>query len=200
MGLPIGTALLGLGAGTSLVTILSHVVGMPDFTTSLVAMIGLGVGIDYALFIVTRYREGLDNGLSVEDAVVDAVDTSGRAVIFAGITVIISLLGLFLMGLAFARGLAIGAVIGVLLMIVASITFLPALLAVVKHRIGVTTRAAMISLIIFILSAFISVITSSVQIFLVGVALTVAINALSFAYKPLRKPIPHRVQKAKELI
>jgi len=199
MGLPIGTALLGLGAGTSLVTILSHAVGMPDFTTSLVAMIGLGVGIDYALFIVTRYREGLDNGLSVEDAVVDAVDTSGRAVIFAGITVIISLLGLFLMGLAFARGLAIGAVIGVLLMIVASITFLPALLAVVKHRIGVTTRAAMISLIIFILSAFISVITSSVQIFLVGIALTVAINALSFAYKPLRKPIPHRVQKAKEL-
>ena len=119
MGLPIGTALLGLGAGTSLVTIFSHVVGMPDFTTSLVAMIGLGVGIDYALFIVTRYREGLDNGLSVEDAVVDAVNTSGRAVIFAGITVIISLLGLFLMGLAFARGLAIGAVIGVLLMIIA---------------------------------------------------------------------------------
>ena len=199
MGLPIGTALLGLGAGTSLVTIFSHVVGMPDFTTSLVAMIGLGVGIDYALFIVTRYREGLDNGLSVEDAVVDAVNTSGRAVIFAGITVIISLLGLFLMGLAFARGLAIGAVIGVLLMIIASITFLPALLAVVKHRIGVTTRAAMISLVVFILSAFISVISSSLPVFLIGLALTVAINALSFVVKSLRKPIPHRIAKAKEL-
>jgi RND superfamily putative drug exporter len=147
MGLPIGTALIGLGAGTSLVTIFSHVVGMPDFTTSLVAMIGLGVGIDYALFIVTRYREGLENGLSVEDAVVDAVDTSGRAVIFAGITVIISLLGLFLMGLAFARGLAIGAVVGVLLMIIASITLLPALLAVVKHRVNVTTRAALVALV-----------------------------------------------------
>ena len=199
MGLPIGTALLGLGAGTSLVTIFSHVVGMPDFTTSLVAMIGLGVGIDYALFIVTRYREGLDNGLSVEDAVVDAVNTSGRAVIFAGITVIISLLGLFLMGLAFARGLAIGAVMGVLLMIIASITFLPALLAVVKHRIGVTTRAAMISLVVFILSAFISVISSSLPVFLIGLALTVAINALSFVVKSLRKPIPHRIAKAKEL-
>ncbi|NCV76094.1 MMPL family transporter, partial [bacterium] len=199
MGLPIGTALLGLGAGTSLVTILSHVVGMPDFTTSLVAMIGLGVGIDYALFIVTRYREGLDNGLSVEDAVVDAVNTSGRAVIFAGITVIISLLGLFLMGLAFARGLAIGAVIGVLLMIIASITFLPALLAVVKHRIGVTTRAAMISLVVFILSSLISVISGLLPVFLIGLSLTVGINALSFVVKSLRKPIPRRVAKAKEL-
>ncbi|GBL21319.1 membrane protein YdfJ [Acidimicrobiaceae bacterium] len=94
MGLPIGTAILGLGIGTSVVGILSQVVSMPDFTTSLVAMIGLGVGIDYALFIVTRYRECLADGLSVEDSVVEAVDTSGRAVIFAGITVIISLLGL----------------------------------------------------------------------------------------------------------
>ena len=100
MGLPIGTALVGLGVGTSLVTVLSHVLPMPDFTTSLVAMIGLGVGIDYALFIVTLYREGIHHGMSVEDSVVNAVDTSGRAVIFAGITVIISLLGLFVMGLA----------------------------------------------------------------------------------------------------
>ena len=199
MGLPIGTALIGLGAGTSLVTIFSHIVGMPDFTTSLVAMIGLGVGIDYALFIVTRYREGLENGLNVEDAVVDAVNTSGRAVIFAGITVIISLLGLFLMGLAFARGLAIGAVVGVLLMIIASITFLPALLAMVKHRIGVTTRAAMISLVVFILSALTSVFLGMLTIFLIGLAATLAINALSFVVKPLRKPIPHRVAKAKEL-
>jgi len=145
MGLPIGTALIGLGVGASLVTILSHVAPMPDFTTALVAMIGLGVGIDYALFIVTRYREGLAEGLSVEDAVIDAVNTSGRAVIFAGITVIISLLGLFVMGLAFARGLAIGAVIGVLFMAVLVVT------------------------------------------------------ALSFAIKPMRRHIPHRTPKAKEL-
>ncbi|MFM8248455.1 MAG: MMPL family transporter, partial [Acidimicrobiaceae bacterium] len=89
MGLPIGTAILGLGVGVSTVSIASQLVSMPDFTTSLVAMIGLGVGIDYALFIVTRYRECLADGLSVEDSVVEAVDTSGRAVIFAGITVII---------------------------------------------------------------------------------------------------------------
>jgi RND superfamily putative drug exporter len=199
MGLPIGTALIGLGAGTSLVTIFSHVVGMPDFTTSLVAMIGLGVGIDYALFIVTRYREGIENGLSVEDAVVDAVNTSGRAVIFAGITVIISLLGLFLMGLAFARGLAIGAVVGVLLMIIASITLLPSLLAMVKHRVNVTTRAALVALVAFVLFSLIAVINHSIQIFLVGLAITVGVTLVSLAIKPLRTPIKHRLKKAKEL-
>ena len=89
MGLPIGTALLGLGTASSVVVLLSNLTSMPDFTTSMVAMIGLGVGIDYALFIVTRFREGLHDGLSVEDAVVESVDTSGRAVLFAGITVII---------------------------------------------------------------------------------------------------------------
>ena len=104
MGLPIGIALFGLGVASALVSLASNVISMPDFTTAMVAMIGLGVGIDYALFIVTRYRENLQRGPSVEDAVVAAIDTSGRAVLFAGITVIISLLGLFLMGLAFVHG------------------------------------------------------------------------------------------------
>ncbi len=199
MGLPIGTALIGLGVGSSLAIILSHVVPMPDFTTSLVAMIGLGVGIDYALFIVTRYREGLAEGLTVEEAVVDAVDTSGRAVIFAGITVIISLLGLFVMGLAFARGLAIGAVVGVLIMMLASITLLPSLLAMVKHRIGVTTWSALISLVVFIVGSLIAVITENPVIALIGVVAVVVVTAMSFAIKPLRSHIPHRAPKAKEL-
>jgi RND superfamily putative drug exporter len=199
MGLPIGTALIGLGVGASLVTILSHVAPMPDFTTALVAMIGLGVGIDYALFIVTRYREGLAEGLSVEEAVVDAVNTSGRAVIFAGITVIISLLGLFVMGLAFARGLAIGAVIGVLLMMLASISLLPSLLAMVKHRIGVTTWAAVISLAMFIIGALFAVVTKTPAFALAGVIAVLVVTALSFAIKPMRRHIPHRTPKAKEL-
>jgi hypothetical protein len=142
---------------------------MPDFTTSLVAMIGLGVGIDYALFIVTRYREGLAEGLTVEEAVVDAVDTSGRAVIFAGITVIISLLGLFVMGLAFARGLAIGAVVGVLVMMLASVTLLPSLLAMVKHKIGVTTWSAIAALGAFIVGALFAVINEELIYLLLGV-------------------------------
>ena len=115
MGLPIGTALFGLGVASALVTLGSHLLSMPDFTTAMVAMIGIGVGIDYALFIVTRYREHLRTGASVEDAIVAAMDTSGRAVLFAGITVIIALMGLFLMGLAFVQGVAIASALGVLL-------------------------------------------------------------------------------------
>ncbi|MGA1413297.1 MAG: MMPL family transporter, partial [Ilumatobacteraceae bacterium] len=145
------------------------------------------------------YRECLADGLSVEDSVVEAVDTSGRAVIFAGITVIISLLGLFVMGLAFARGLAIGAVIGVLFMIVASITFLPALLAMVKHRVDTTTRAALIALIAFVSFAFVALLQHKLQIFFAGLIATVAIMLLSFVIKPLRQPIKHRAKKAKEL-
>ena len=197
MGLPIGTALVGLGVGASLVTVLSHVLPMPDFTTSLVAMIGLGVGIDYALFIVTRYREGIHHGMSVEDSVVNAVDTSGRAVIFAGITVIISLLGLFVMGLAFARGLAIGAVIGVLVMMIASITLLPSLLAMVKHRIDVTTRAALIALSIFVVVTFFAVVSHSIPLFLGAIVAAVVVTLASFLIKPLRTPIPQRTRKPK---
>jgi RND superfamily putative drug exporter len=198
MGLPIGTALLGLGIASSVVTLLSHVVSMPDFTTSMVAMVGLGVGIDYALFIVTRYREGLHEGLEVEDAIVDAVDTSGRAVIFAGITVIISLLGLYIMGLSFVRGLATGAAIGVLVMMIASITLLPALLGMVKHRIDVTSRAAVASLGILVLMSLVAIFTHSLPAFFLGIIAAVAIAAVSFVVKPLRKPIPVRKQKPRE--
>ncbi|MFM8867293.1 MAG: MMPL family transporter [Ilumatobacteraceae bacterium] len=197
MGLPIGTALVGLGVGASLVIVLSHVLPMPDFTTSLVAMIGLGVGIDYALFIVTRYREGLHHGMSVEDSIVNAVDTSGRAVIFAGITVIISLLGLFVMGLAFARGLAIGAVIGVLIMMIASITLLPSLLAMVKHRIDVTSRAALVALAFFVVVTFFAVVRHSLPLFLGAIVSAVVITLASFLIKPLRRPIPQRTRKPK---
>ncbi|MHB1129804.1 MAG: MMPL family transporter, partial [Ilumatobacteraceae bacterium] len=200
MGLPIGTALAGLILGSSVVTIVSNVFGMPDFTTSLVAMIGIGVGIDYALFIVTRYREGLLAGLDVEDAIVEAVDTSGRAVIFAGMTVIISLLGLFLMGIEFARGLAIGAAIGVLFMMLASLTLLPALLGMTKRRIDVTSRAAVIALGIFVLFSVVAVISKSLPLFISGIALTIGVIALSFIVKPLRTPLPPRAIKSKELM
>src|SRR5439155_1431978 len=128
MGLPIMTALFGIGIGLAFVNILSHVMSTPDFTTQLASMIGIGVGIDYALFIVTRYREGLHSGLDPENAVVRAIDTSGRAVVFAGMTVVISLFGLFLMGLSFVRGLAVGTSLTVALVMLASITLLPAVL------------------------------------------------------------------------
>ena len=128
MGLPIMTALFGIGIGLALVELLSHTIATPDFATQLASMIGIGVGIDYALFIVTRYRQGLQEGLEPEAAVVRSIDTAGRAVLFAGVTVVISILGLFLMGVAFVRGMAVGTSITVALVMLASITLLPAML------------------------------------------------------------------------
>ncbi len=128
MGLPVLTALFGLGIGLSLVALGSNLMDVPEFAPQIATMIGLGVGIDYALFIVTRYRQGLHGGLDPEEAIGQAIDTSGRAVLFAGITVVISLLGMFLMGLTFVRGLAVAAVVAVLLVMLASLSLLPAVL------------------------------------------------------------------------
>jgi len=135
MGLPILTAMFGLGVGLASVSVLSHVMSVPDFTTQLAAMIGIGVGIDYALFIVTRYRQGLHDGFGPEEAVVTAIDTAGRAVLFAGCTVVISLGGMLLMGVSFIRGLAIGAAVVVAITMVTSVTLLPAVLGFVGHNI-----------------------------------------------------------------
>ena len=128
MGLPILIALFGIGIGLGFVELLSHVIATPDFATQLASMIGIGVGIDYALLIVTRYRQGLGEGLDPEHAVVRAIDTAGRAVVFAGCTVFISLLGLFLMGVDFVNGMAVGTSVTVGIVMLASITLLPALL------------------------------------------------------------------------
>ncbi|HEV7526867.1 MAG TPA: MMPL family transporter [Acidimicrobiia bacterium] len=135
MGLPIMTALFGIGIGLAIVTLLARFTDVPSFAPQVTAMIGIGVGIDYALFISTRYREALHEGLDPEQAVVHSIDTSGRAVLFAGGTVVISLLGLFLIGLSFIRGLSIGAALAVLLVMAAAVTLLPAVLGFVGHTI-----------------------------------------------------------------
>jgi putative drug exporter of the RND superfamily len=135
MGLPIVTALFALGVGISLVTLGTHVFDMANFAPVLAAMIGLGVGIDYALFILTRFRNGLDDGLEPRDAAIAAVDTAGRAVLFAGVTVIISLLGMFLLGLDFLYGVAVAAALAVLFTMIAALTLLPALLTIVGRRV-----------------------------------------------------------------
>jgi RND superfamily putative drug exporter len=135
MGLPIVTALFALGVGISLVILGTHVFDTANFAPVLAAMIGLGVGIDYALFILTRFRNGLDEGLEPRAAAIAAVDTAGRAVLFAGITVIISLLGMFLLGLNFLYGVAMAAALAVLFTMIAALTLLPALLTIVGHRV-----------------------------------------------------------------
>ncbi len=133
MGLPLLTALFALGVGLSLVSIGTHVFNTANFAIILAAMIGLGVGIDYALFILTRFRNGLDEGMEKRDAAIAAVDTAGRAVLFAGITVIISLLGMFLLGLNFLYGVAAAAAIAVLFTMIAALTLLPAMLTIAGH-------------------------------------------------------------------
>ncbi len=135
MGLPIVTALFGVGTGVALVLMLRNVLDLPNFTTAAVAMVGIGVGIDYALFIVTRYREGLRAGLEPEDSVVRTIDTAGRAVLFAGTTVMISVLGLLLMGISSTRGTAIAISLGVAMTMLASLTLLPAVLGFVGRNI-----------------------------------------------------------------
>jgi putative drug exporter of the RND superfamily len=135
MGLPLITALFALGVGLSLVTVGTHVFDTAEFAPQLAAMIGLGVGIDYALFIVTRFRNGLDEGMEPRAAAIAAVDTAGRAVLFAGITVIISLMGMLLLGITFLYGVAMAAALAVLFTMIAALTLLPALLTIAGHRI-----------------------------------------------------------------
>jgi putative drug exporter of the RND superfamily len=128
MGLPIVTALFGIGVSYAVVAFLSHGLVVPSFGPQLAAMIGLGVGIDYALFIVTRYRQALEDGAGPRTAVMHAIDTSGRAVLFAGCTVVISLLGMMLLGVSFVYGLAFGTIAAVVLVLAGSLTLLPGML------------------------------------------------------------------------
>ena len=133
--LPLLTAGLALGVGVSVIGLLSNLVTMASFSSQLSILIGLGVGVDYALFIVTRHRQGLQQGKSVEEAIVDAIDTSGRAVMFAGITVCIALLGMFALGVSFLYGVAIAAAVVVSFTVLAALTLLPALLGLMGTRV-----------------------------------------------------------------
>jgi RND superfamily putative drug exporter len=134
-GLPLITAIFGIVTGIAIVGLVVNVIGMPSFSNQAVAMIAIGVGIDYALFIVTRYREGLHDEMTPECAIMRALDTAGRAVLFAGCTVIIAILGLFTIGLDMIRGLAVGISIGVLMTLLAALTLLPAILGFVGNNI-----------------------------------------------------------------
>ncbi|MBX7550695.1 MMPL family transporter [Streptomyces sp. NPDC004232] len=132
--LPIATALVGVGTAYSGIGLLGHALTVADFAPMLAMLIGLGVGIDYALFIVTRHRRGLKRGLSVTEAAVNAVATTGRAVVFAGATVCIALLGMLILRLGFLNGVAVAASLTVVLTVAASVTLLPALLSYIGPR------------------------------------------------------------------
>ncbi len=133
-GLPIMVAVAGLAVSSTLTTVVISFVDAPDWSTSLATMMGIGIGIDYTLLMVTRFREWRAAGLDPEAATVATLDTAGRSVMVAGTTVVISMLGLFAMGLSFMRGAAVVTILGVLVVMVASITLFPALLGYLgKH-------------------------------------------------------------------
>jgi RND superfamily putative drug exporter len=194
MGLPIGTALAGIGIGTLVAGLLSNIFSMPDFASIIGIMIGLGVGIDYALFIVTRYRENVHHGADGETATAVAIDTAGRAVVFAGTTVVISLLGMLIMNVDFVSGMAIGAAVVVAVTAVASITLLPALIGYTGDRIELTRWRGLIA-------------AGLVAIALIGIAFKVpalygpclilaAIVLIAGLFvRPLRKEVPRREPK-----
>lgn len=133
-GLPILTALIGLAAGISLVSLAANLMDIATFGPTLAAMIGLGVGIDYALFVINRYRQAIQAGRVPKEAALEAVNTAGRAVVFAGTTVVIALGGLFVLRLDFMNGLAVGAAITVITVMFTAVTLLPAVISLLGHR------------------------------------------------------------------
>ena len=130
-GLPLLIALFGLGISATLIGVLALAVDVPDWATAVAGLIGIGVGIDYSLLILTRYRAALAAGRDVPGALAEALTTAGRSVLVAGTTVVISMLGLFLMGVSYLRGVALSASLAVLVVMAAAVTLLPALLAFV---------------------------------------------------------------------
>lgn len=133
--LPIITAVFAVGATYGLVALASNVIAVPDYTAPILILVGLGVGIDYALLVFARYRSELLSGVSRSEATVIALDTAGRSVLFAGITVVIALLGLYALGLGSLQGIALGVALTVLITMFASLTLLPSLLTIFGKRI-----------------------------------------------------------------
>ena len=136
MSLPIGTALFGLALGVSAMGLINYLLDIPSWAPQMAAMVGIGVGIDYALFLVTRHREYLSQGMTVEESAGRSVATAGQAVIFAGGTVVIAILGLAVAGIPFMTAAGVATSLVVLIMVLAAVTLLPAFLGVAGHKIN----------------------------------------------------------------
>jgi putative drug exporter of the RND superfamily len=193
MGLPVGNALFGIGIGVSIITLLTNILPVPDFTTFLGIMIGLGVGIDYALLIVTRYREQMHAGHDVRESIGISIDTAGRSVLFAGTTVVISLMGLLLMGVKFVQGLSVGAAAVVAVTVLASLTLLPALLGFAGERIERTRWRGLVAAMLIALG----LVGVGLHIPALSVAFLVAILVLiaGFFVSVLKREVPRRPAK-----
>lgn len=194
MGLPIAVALGGVAAGMGMTLLLSNVFTIPTDATVLGIMIGLGVGIDYALFIVSRYREGLHAGRPARAATVIAMESAGRAVIFAGTTVMISMLGLLLVGVGSVGGMGIGVSATVLATMLTSTTLLPALLGFARERVELTRWRGLVAA-GFVSVALLGLGIGFAPVAAAGGALAVLTLLVSLAVRPLRRAVPRRVTK-----
>jgi putative drug exporter of the RND superfamily len=191
MGLPVAVALSGVGAGIGATILLSNLYTVPDGALTVGAMIGLGVGIDYALFIVTRYRAGVHDGRPPRAAMLAAAGTAGRAVVFAGVTVVISLLGMLLIGIRIVSGLGLGAAATVLLTMISSVTLLPALLGLAQERVEITRWRGLMAA-GFVAVALFGAGTGLAPLAAGGAILAGLTLLASFAVRPLRREVPRR--------
>jgi len=141
MGMPIITAVLGLATALGLIGLLGHLFDIPTVGPTLATMIGLGVGIDYALFLVTKHRDQLARGMERHESIARAVATSGSAIVFAGGTVIIALLSLWVAGIPLVASLGYASAVAVFTAVLAAITLLPAILSLAgRHLFGPSCR------------------------------------------------------------
>jgi RND superfamily putative drug exporter len=193
MGLPVSVALFGIGIGGAFVIFFSHVLSVPEFAPFIGVMIGLGVGIDYALLIVTRYREQIHLNHTVRESIVIALDTAGRSVLFAGGTVVISLLGMLLMGISFVQGLAVSASVTVLITVLASLTLLPALLGFAGTNIERTRWRGLVAA-VFVAIGLVGAGLQFVPL-LAGFPLAIITLLVGFLIPKLKQEVTHRPPK-----
>ena len=154
MGATVAAALVTVGVGAAGIMVLSNIMTVPDFAPAIGLMIGLGVGIDYALFIITRYRDALREGHGREQALAVALDSAGRSVVFAGATVVVSLLGMLFIGIPFVTGFGVAAAATVTVVMVGSVTLLPSLVALLGDRMTTTRVRGMVAAMLFSVALF----------------------------------------------
>ncbi len=196
MGLTVASALAGVAVGAAAIIMLSNVMTVPEFAPTIGLMIGIGVGIDYALFIITRYREWAGRGLSSEDAAAAALDSAGRAVIFAGATVVVSLLGLLLIGLPFVAGLGLAAATTVALVMAGSVTLLPAVIGLLGDRITTTlVRGLAASALIGVALLGFGTGNRALLLALPMAVIVLVAGSFRFSANPLRRAVRHREAK-----
>ena len=198
MGATIGAAVVSVAVGVSGTLILSHVLTVPEFAPTIGVMIGLGVGIDYALFIITRYRECLDRGLTSEQSTAAAMDSAGRSVVFAGATVVISLLGMLFIGVPFVAGLGVAAAAAVAVVMAGSVTLLPALMGLLGDRLVTTRVRGMVASVLVAVALF--GVGVGLEPLLIGLPLAILVllgGSFGGNWNPLRRRLKPRQQRAR---